>query len=265
VTRLARFLWCFCFLGVSGCIQTTGGRLVAFSAQASGDPAVVSGGPLRFTTPAGFDVTLTRALLFVGAVYLSQQNPQTYTLETSCIQPGLYTGEVRAAVRVDALSPTPVAFPIAGSGTDAQTRAAELWLTGGDVEAAVDNTVVLDVAGTASRGAETFPFEGTFTISQNRVVPPRNPALPGSNPLCRQRIVAPIPFEAQLSEGSALSLLVDARAWFAAVDFSTLTKVSDAPPLYRFVDDTSSSAQADRALYNGLRAAVGPYRFTLTP
>ncbi|MEW5740235.1 MAG: hypothetical protein AB1938_14985, partial [Myxococcota bacterium] len=73
-------------LFLSGCVQTTGGRLVEFSAQASGDPAVVSGGPLSFTTPAGFDVTLTRAQLFAGAVYLSQQNPQSYTLETSCIQ-----------------------------------------------------------------------------------------------------------------------------------------------------------------------------------
>ncbi|MEW5740999.1 MAG: hypothetical protein AB1938_18910, partial [Myxococcota bacterium] len=182
-----------------------------------------------------------------------------------CIQPGVYSGEVRAAVRVDALSATPVPFPIAGNGTDAQTLSAELWLTGGDVEAEVDKTVVLDVAGTATRGAESYPFEGAFTISQNRVTPPRNPALPGSNPLCQQRIVAPIPFEAQLAEGGTLTVLVDARAWFASVDFSTLTKVSDSPLLYRFTDDSSSSAQADKALYNGLRAAVGPYRFTLTP
>jgi hypothetical protein len=40
-----------------GCIQSTGGSLVGFHAQASGDPAVVTGGPLAFTTPSGFDVT----------------------------------------------------------------------------------------------------------------------------------------------------------------------------------------------------------------
>ncbi|GMU59031.1 MAG: hypothetical protein AMXMBFR34_07940 [Myxococcaceae bacterium] len=253
------------FLFLAGCVQTTGGRLVEFSAQASGDPAVVSGGPLSFTSPSGFDVTLTRAHLFAGALYLSQQNPQSYALEASCLQPGVYSGEVRGAVRVDALSPTPAAFPVSGNGTDAQTLSAELWLTGGDVEADVDTTVVLDVAGTATRGPDSYPFEGAFTISQNRVTPPRNPALPGSNPLCQQRIVAPIPFDAQLAEGGTLSLLVDPRAWFASVDFSTLTKVSDTPLLYRFTDDSSSSAQADKALYNGLRAAVGPYRFTLAP
>lgn len=262
MTRLVPLL---SLLAAAGCIQTTGGRIVGFQAQAQGDPAVVDGGPLTFTSPAGFDVTLARAQLFVGALYFSQQNPQSYTLETSCVQPGVYTGEVRGAVTVDALSPAPVPFPIAGNGTDADTRAAELWLTGGNVEADVDRTVVLDVAGTATRGAEVFPFEGAFTISQNRVTPPRNPALPGSNPLCQQRIVSPIPFEAQLVEGGTLSLVVDPRAWFASVDFSTLSKVSDAPPLYRFEDTSTSSAQADKALYNGLRSAVGPYRFTLTP
>lgn len=249
-------------LAALGCIQTTGGRIVAFEAQASGDPAVVNGGPLAFTTPAGFDVTLDTARLFVGAVYFNQQNPQNYALEAACIQPGVYSGEVRGGVTVDALSPTPVPFPVAGNGTTAPTRAAELWLTGGDVEADVDKTVVLEVAGTATRGADTYLFEGRVTISQNRVVPPRNPALPGSNPLCQQRIVAPIPFDAELAEGATVSLLVDPRAWFASVDFSGLTKVSDAPLLYEFQDTSSSSAQPDKALYNALRASVGPYRFT---
>lgn len=247
---------------LAGCIQTTGGHLVGFEAQASGDPDVVSGGPLAFTTPAGFDVTLTKAQLFVGAVYFNQQNPQNYTLETSCIQTGVYSGEVRGGVTVDVLSPTPVRFPVEGNGTSVATRAAELWLTGGDVEASVDKTVVLDVAGTATKGADSFPFEGQVTISQNRVIPPRNPALPGSNPLCQQRIVAPIPFDTELAEGATVTLLVDPRAWFASVDFSGLTKVSDAPLRYQFQDTSDSSAQPDKALYNALRAAVGPYRFT---
>jgi hypothetical protein len=248
----------------AGCIQTTGGRLVDFEAQASGDPDVVSGGPLTFTTPAGFEVTLTRAQLLVGALYFNQQNPQNYTQETSCIQPGIYSGEVRGAVRVDALSPTPVSFPVQGNGTTAPTRSAELWLTSGDVAADVDKAVVLDIAGTATRGADSYPFDGAFTISQNRVIPPRNPALPGSNPLCQQRIVAPIPFDTTLAEGGTVSLLIDPRAWFASVDFSSLTQVSDSPARYEFEDTSSSSAQADKALYNALRAAVGPYRFTQT-
>lgn len=248
---------------LSGCIQSTGGNLVGFQAQASGDPGVVTGAPLTFTTPRGFEVTLTRAQLTVGALYLNQQNPQTYSLEESCIQEGIYSGEVRGGLTVNALSPEPQPFPVAGNGTDAPTRAAELWLTGGELLADDDDTVLLDVAGLATRGAERFPFEGQLTIGDNRVIPPRNPALPGSNPLCRQRIVSPIPFDTTLAQGSTVAVLVDPRAWFVTVDFAELNKVSDVPLLYRFTDHVDSPAQPDKAIYASLRSASGPYRLEL--
>lgn len=252
-------------LVMTGCIQTTGGRVVAFQAQASGDPAIVTGAPLTFTTPRGFDVTLTRARLTVGALYLNQQNPQSYSLEQSCLQEGIYSGEVRGGLTVDALSAEAQPFPVEGNGTDNPTRAAELWLTGGDLLADEDKTVLLDVAGVATRGAETFPFEGQLTIGANRVIPPRNPALPGSNPLCRQRIVSPIAFDATLAQGSVVSLLVDPRAWFVSVDFAELPKASDLPLLYRFTDSNDSSAQPDKALFSALRSASGPYRLEVSP
>ena len=255
----------FLLLFVSGCVQTTGGSLVSFHAQASGDPAVVNGGALTFDTPAGFAVTLTRARVHVGALYLNQQNPQSYSLEESCVQDGIYSGEVRGGLTVDALSPTAVDFPVEGNGTDALTRAAELWLTGGDVFADSDPTVLLEVEGTARRGADAWPFSGSVTIGQNRAIPPRNPALPGSNPLCRQRIVGPVPFEATLTEGSTLSLFVDPRAFFASVDFSALTESTARPGTFVFVDDNASDAQPDKALYNALRSAVGPWRLQLDP
>jgi hypothetical protein len=235
--------------------------VVSFTAQASGDPSVVTGTALTFTTPRGFEVTLRRAELTIGAMYLNRQNPKNYTLEQSCIQEGIYSGEVRGGLTIDALSPEPQLFPVAGNGTDALTRAAELWLTGGDLLAETDKTVLLTVAGVAMRGAESFPFEGQITISRNRLMPLLNPALPGSNPLCRQRIVSPIPFEINLAEGGTLWLQVDPRAWFVAVDFAALTQVGSSPLLYRFTDEASSSAQPDKALYSGLRSAVGPYRF----
>lgn len=250
-------------LVMTGCIQTTGGNAVTFQATAGGDPDIVNGGALTFTTPRGFDVTLTRAQLTIGALYLNQQNPQNYTLEQSCIQEGIYSGEVRGGLTVDALSPMPQPFPVAGNGTDAPTRAAELWLTGGDLLAMNDATVLLDVAGVATLGVDLFPFEGQLTIGSNRVTPPRNPALPGSNPLCRQRIVSPIAFDATLTEGSTVALLVDPRAWFVSVDFAELPRVSVLPLLYRFTDDAVSSAQPDKALYNALRSASGPYRLEL--
>jgi hypothetical protein len=245
----------------AGCVQSTGGQLVSFSLEGGGDPQVINGGPLSFTSGQGFDVTLTRAKLTVGAVYFNRQNPQSYTLEQSCVQSGVYSGEVRGGLTIDALDPTPRAFPIEGHGTDAQTLAAELWLTGGDLLAADDQTVMLDVAGNASRGGTQWPFTGQLTIGANRVIPPRNTALPGSNPLCAQRIVAPISFEHRLAPGDHVQLLVDPRAWFASVDFSALEQV--APGQYAFSNDGSSSRQPDKALFNGLRASFGPYRFAV--
>jgi hypothetical protein len=254
---------------LAGCVETTGGQLVSFSMVASGDPNVVSGGPLEFSAPSldgsTFDVTLSRARLHVGAVYLSQVNPQNYTLETGCVQSGVYTGEVRGGLDVDLLDPSPQPFPVEGTGTDRPTAAAELWLTGGDILADVDRTVILAVTGTATRGAEAYPFEASFTISSNRVTPPRNPALPGSNPLCEKRIIAPIAVSTTLVQGATVALLVDPRAYFASVDFSKLEKVADSPPLYRFTDDVASDRQPDKALFNAMRASVGPYRLELTP
>lgn len=248
-------------LSVSGCLQSTGGQLVSFSLTASGDPAVVTGGPLTFTTPRGFEVTLTKAQLTVGAVYFNQQNPQNYTLDQSCVQTGVYTGEVRGGLTVDLLSPVAQPFPVEGNGTDRQTLAAELWLTGGDILATSDNTVVLSVRGTATQGTTNWPFAADFTISQNRAIPPRNTALPGSNPLCQQRIVAPISFSTQLAQGSVVQLLVDPRQYFGNVDFASLSRESETPLLYRFADSTN--AGPDVQLYTALRNAGvgGPYRF----
>ncbi len=247
-------------LGLS-CVQSTGGQLVSFSLEGRGDPQVVSGGPLTFTSGQGFDVTLTRAKLTVGAVYFNRQNPQSYTLEQSCVQTGVYSGEVRGGLVIDALDPTPRAFPIEGHGTDAQTLAAELWLTGGDLLASDDQTLILDVAGTASRDGAQWPFTGQLTIGANRVIPPRNTALPGSNPLCAQRLVAPISFEHRFGQGDLVQLVVDPRAWFASVDFSALEQV--APGQFAFSNEGSSSRQPDKALFNGLRASFGPYRFVV--
>src|SRR5438445_6042797 len=41
-------------VALSGCIQTTGGNVVSFQATAGGDPEIVNGGALTFTTPRGF-------------------------------------------------------------------------------------------------------------------------------------------------------------------------------------------------------------------
>ncbi len=255
-------------LGLAGCINSTGESLVTFQATASAAPEVgaVAGQPLRFTSARGFDVTLTTARVFVGAIYLSTVEPTTASgsLEAPCVANGITTGEVRGGLEIDALDPTPRPFPIEGVGSTLPTRSASLWLTNGDVNAADERTIVLRVEGTASRGADVYRFTASFRIGANRVTPPRNPALPSSNPICEQRIVTPIAFDATLSQGATVRLFVDPRAFFSSVNFATLEQVSMTPPLFRFRDDTATAEQADTALFNGLRANAGPFRLELT-
>lgn len=235
------------------CGTSTGGALVQFSAVARGD------GASSFTTSKGYAVTLTRARLFVGAVYLNQTAPGNYAGEVACVLPGVYSGEVRSSLTVDALSSLVQPFPGPGVGTAFPAKAGELWLTSGDINAPEDKQVLLDVAGTATRGAELFPFEGALTIGGNRALAPRDPNLPGSNPLCRQRIVTPIPLDVVLADSGTLTLTVKPSGWFDNVEFSALEQVSDTPRLFRFRD--VSEGQPNTALYTAMRAAQGVYSF----
>lgn len=261
-TTLARMALFVCASAVLGaCVPSTGGQRVSFRAVASGPDDAVKGQPLSFTTPRGYAVTLTSAVVFVGALYLNQTNPAGYSAETSCISPGMYTGEVRGSVLVDALSPVHQTFSAQGEGTDTPSLSGELFLTGGDVDAAEDRTVVFEAAGVASRGAKSWPFDVRYTIGSNRAIPPRNAALPGSNPLCKQRIVTPIPLDVRLANGGTLHLVVDPRAFFASVEFSELQLAEGSTSRFAFVDGNTSAGQPDIALFNGLKSAVGPYHF----
>jgi hypothetical protein len=151
-------------------------------------------------------------------------------------------------------------------GTDSPTSAAEVWLTRDDVNAEDSRAVVLDVAGTARGGdGGVWPFEGALTIGANRAVPPSNPALPGGNPLCKQRIVSPIPVDFSLSPGATVTLTVDARRYFEAVDFSQLPPDEAAPGRHRFRDETRSAVQPETALYTQLKATSGVYAFGVRP
>jgi hypothetical protein len=160
---------------------------------------------------------------------------------------------------VDALSEERQAFPVKGSGTTEPSRAAEVWLSSGNIHAAHDATVVLEVVGEATKDGVRWPFEAKLTIGENRATPPSNPALPGSNPICKQRIVTPIPVQLKLQNQGLLMVKVQPSAWFDKVEFSELSQVSEEPLLYRFKDE--AAGQPDNALYAGMRANVGPYSF----
>lgn len=252
---------CLLLPALHGCVGTTGGELLPFDAYAAGPEDAVSGQPLVFETSRGYTVSLTRAKLHVGAMYLNRSRPSSVSSDTSCQLAGIYVAEVTTGMDVDILSPTLQPFPEQGFATTEHASTGEVWLFGNDdINAPSDATVILDIAGTAVKGGETIPFEGKVTISDNRQIPPPTPASPGTHPICKQRIVSPIPVDLDVAAGEDMILRVDPRGFFGNVELDALEKVQDEPPLYRFRDDGDDAPS--RALYSGLRASVGTYAIT---
>lgn len=247
-------------LALAACTGSTGGDLVSFDAAAAGPADAVAGQPYTFQTSRGYAVTLTRARIHVGAVYLNRSRPSSVASDTSCQLSGIYVAEVTQGLDIDVLSPALQPFPAQGFATTEHASTAEVWLLGGsDVNEPNDATVILDVAGTAEKEGQSYPFEGRITIGQNRVIP-APPSTPGANPICKQRIVSPIPVDLTAAEGDSLVLRIDPRGLFSNVEISNAEKVADDPPLYRFRDDGDDAPS--RALYSGLRASVGTYAVT---
>jgi hypothetical protein len=245
----------------AGCAGTTGEELVTFTATAAGPPDVQA--PYAFTSGRGFEVTLTKAVLHVGALYLNQSMPVSGAQETNCVLPGTYVAEVTGGLDVDLLSATPQRFPVLGEGTTLPARVGEVWLTNGPINAAEDQAPILMIEGTFLRDDMTVAaFRGTLTIGKNRTVPASDPARPGSNPICKQRIVSPIPTDIAARAQGALLLRVDPKELFATVDFAVLAQVSAEPPLYGFYD--APRDQPSINLYQALHSTA-PYRFSWTP
>ena len=228
----------------------TGGNLVSFQVVAQG----AAGGAVS-DTGLGWHVVLSQATIHVGAVYLNLSVPISGMQVTPCILPGVYTAEELAPLTIDALATDPQAFPALATGTDDEARTGELWLAGGDINAAADPTVIAEVTGTATRAAQAIAFHGTITISSdNRGVTGGNPALPSLHPICSQRIVSPIPIALRPRDHGTLVVTVDPRGWFANVDFTEL------PPGGEFPDDNANPAS--QALFNGLEAPTASFELS---
>lgn len=229
---------------------TTGGTIVSFDVVAQGEP-----GAGDAVTGLGWHVVLSEAKLHVGAVYLNLAVTISGSQGTSCILPGVYTAQELAPLDIDVLSTAPQPFPQPATGTDDETQTGEVWLTGGDINADTDPTVIAQLAGTATRAAQVIPFTAQITISTgNRGIPPSNPAQPSQHPICKQRIVSPIPIAVRPRDGGTLAITVDPSGWFANVDFTLL------PPDGAFPDDDGNLASQN--LFTALRAASATFQLS---
>ena len=243
----------------AGCVGNTGGQTVRFPVAAAGPADATAGAPLTFTSGA-FTVTLTSATLHVGAVYLDQASPVSGAQATDCYLTGTYVGQETASLDVNLLDPTPQAFSQSGLGvTEPPAVAEQVWLTGGDVNAPDDATPILQLAGTTTGAAGTFPFTGTVTIGANRV--PSGTVVGGGDSICHQRIVSPIQQPIALQQAGGLLLRIDPRLLFVDVDFSQLP--ADGAGGFAFSDDPSAPGYAPTGqnLYANLRS-VAPYQFS---
>ncbi len=235
-------------LALAAC-GTTGGSIVSFDVTAQGKPG---GGDV--VTSLGWHVVLSEAKLHIGAVYLNLAVTISGSQGTSCILPGVYTAQELAALDVDVLSTAPQPFPQPATGTDDEARTGEVWLTGGDVNADSDPTVIANLAGTATRAAQVIPFTARITISSgNRGLRSSNPAEPSLNPICKRRIVSPITIDVRPRNGDTLAITVDPSHWFANVDFGEL------PPDGAFPDDNTNDASLH--LFTALGAASPSFQF----
>ena len=251
---------------LTACIGTTGSGIVSFEAYGAGleelPPDTATRG-LSFVNGKGWSITLTRATLHIGAVYLNRSVPVSGGQERECILPGVYVAQVLRGTTIDTLSPDLQRFPELGTGTADHAITAEVWLTGNGRRVDLEDgptTTIAEVAGTATRGAESMRFEGTITIGRNRRIPADDPARPGANPICTQRIVNLIPTSITPTDGGALVVRVDPRPWFANVELGELAPVSAESDLRRIPDDSESSPAHN--LFEGLTSASPiTYRF----
>jgi hypothetical protein len=247
-------------LVLTACVGTTGGETFEFDAYAQG-PSAADGSSYTFEEKAnGYDVTLTRANIHIGAVYLNRAVATSVASNTSCTLQGIYDAEVvpsDGGIVLDALSPELQPFPNQGHATSDRNFTGEVWLNGGDVNDPSDTTVILDVAGTAEKDGVQYPFVGELTIGANHA-DSGSTVLPGLHPICKQRIVSPIGLDITPASGGTLVLRVDPARMFANVDFSDLVQEPDG--LFHFDDERESESHvvdnASKSLYTGLHATT---------
>jgi hypothetical protein len=249
-------------LAAASCSGSTGYQLVLFYAAAEGPADAQKGQPYAFTSDKGYAVSLTKATMHVGAIYLDQSRPTSGAAEQACTLPGTYVGEVRGGLDVDMLSPDLQFFGVAGDGSTIPSLIGQVWLSGSDIFDASDATVVLSVSGTATSpdGTTMFPFTGDITIDSHRFSSSVGSAMPGANPICIHRIVTPIDASLTLGEGGTLVLRLDPAPLFVGVEFADLTKFSKDPdpPAYGF---TNGSDGPSNTLYSNLTNPGSVYRF----
>lgn len=264
--------------GETGC-GSTGSKRFAFEARVGGIARDVAR-PYTFTNEGGWIVTLSKATVTIGPVYLNIIAPlhdqTTHRLgfpfrikrayaNLDHLGEGRIVGEVLAQVTFDALSPAMVVFPSLGTITQEEVRTAEVWLwpsPSTPPEATKIDTVAVDLAGQAARAADRVRFRGQV-ILDDAWATDATAGERAATPITSLRQVRGIPLQFFPEEGGRLEIRVDLRPLLRGADFSNLqanpsdedgTKILVQSKTGKFTTD-----QVMRNVFQGLRASTGTY------
>lgn len=244
------------------CLGSTGGDTVDFPVAAAGPADATAGQPLTFVS-GGWDVVLTQATLHIGAVYLDQSDSVSGAQATGCYLTGTYLAQETSGLDVDLLSPDLQPFSAKAHGiTSPPALIGQVWLTGGDINTVSSNIAILVIDGSATRAGMTFPFSGTITIGGNHQN--SSGGLAGGDPICKERIVTPIPARLTIQSTGGLLVRIDPRSFFTNVDFSQLPEDAGSGA-YLFGDDPSAPGYVPGGadLYYNFRTTAN-YTFSWT-
>lgn len=265
----------------AGCASDTGETRFSFDARAGGiERPARDAGPLTFTNERGWTITLTKAAVTFGPVYLNVAPPLREEglsrLLDLFVKPawadgddhlgaGRVVGEVLGQVTFDALSSEPVAFPTSGTLAQERVRTAEIWFypkPGVAAETTKIGTPALDVAGSATDGRSSVRFRGALVLD-DAWLPEATAGARGALSITEIRKVRGVPAAFYPTEGGHLDVRFDVEELFRGADFSNLEgNPTDADGTKILVQSKSGNVTTDQVmtnLYQGLRSAKGTY------
>jgi len=217
---------------LAACSTSTGGELVEPDVQIAG------AGPVQDVSIGAWSLSLDRADLAVGPLYLWSEVPASADEDAG----GKLVGEAPDQVVLDVLSQESLALSDA-RGLGGPVGSIEVWLEpleGGDT---------LVVEGTASKEGQDYPFEATISWEE-----PWVPEDESVNALLRRRLRG---LEAQGTLGSdtSIRLTVDASAWFTEEGLDGLPDLAEGEDGVRVLTPDSLTG---RDLDQGVRRVTGP-------
>lgn len=265
-------------LSEAGCAGDTGTKRFSFDAEIGGAERDGSG-PLTFTNQTGWTITLTRAEVTLGPVYLNVipplRDPTQSLLDffvgtawahgEGHLGEGRIVGQVLAQVSFDALSPALVPFPALGTISQEEVRTTEVWFypePGVSSDTTKIDTVAFDVVGEAVRGDDDIRFRGALILN-DAWLPDQPAGTRGNQSIAGIRKVRGIPGAFSPAEGGHLEIRFDVTRLFRGADFSNLEdNPSDQDGTKVLVQSKSGNVTTDQVMtniYQGMRDVNGTY------